>query len=110
MGEVKAPDVTRPKIPERMKVKIEEMYRITGRGWVLCVWDSRLKERNVVSGSTVTAGGKAFTVSAVERSGYGNGRYSPLAGIILRPNDQVEECFHVGQEIEIETTESKRED
>lgn len=91
-----------------MKVRIEGMYRIVGRGWVLGVTDGRLRERNVVFGSTVTAGGKAFTVSAVERAGYGNGRYSPQAGIILRPNDQVEQCFRVGQEIEIETRRLER--
>lgn len=93
-----------------MKVKIEGIFNLIGRGWILYIRDSRLSNREIHCGTTVTADGKVFTINATERNYYGNGLFEPSAGIRLRPNDQVEECFHVGQDIEIETTESKRED
>jgi len=86
-----------------MKVKIEGMYNIIGRGWILSVTDKRLSRCKVPCGSTVTACDKVFTIIGVERSSYGEGWFSPSIGIRLRPNDQVKECFHEGQEIEIET-------
>ena len=88
-----------------MKVKIEGIYYITGRGWILHVMDKRLSHREVPCGFTVTAEDKAFTVTRIERSAYGEGWYSPFVGILLSPNDQVKECFRTGQEIEIETKE-----
>ena len=88
-----------------MKVRIDGIYKITGRGWILSVRDSRLSRREVPCDTTVTAGGREFTVVGVERSMYGEGWFSPLVGIRLRPNDQVEECFREGQEIEIKTKE-----
>lgn len=85
-----------------MKLRIEGMYNITGRGWILTFSDRRLSSMEVPCGSTVTAGGKVFTVRGVERSKYGEGWYSPSMGILLSPGDHVRESFHEGQEIEIE--------
>ena len=86
-----------------MKVKIDGMYNIVGRGWILSVRDDRLSSCDVPCGTTVTACDKTFTIIGTERAAYDVGWFSPSMGIRLSPNDQVKECFHEGQEIEIKT-------
>lgn len=92
-------------VGKTIKVKIDGMYNILGRGWILFVCDDRLSNTIVPYGSTVTVDGKVFTIIGTERAAYGEGWFSPSMGIRLRPNDHVKECFREGQEIEIEIKE-----
>lgn len=88
-----------------MKFKIDGMYNIVGRGWILTVRDDRLSSCDVPCGTTITSDDNVFTIIGTERTAYGEGLFSPSMGIRLSPNDQVKECFREGQEIEIETKE-----
>lgn len=86
----------------KVKVKIDGVYNILGRGWVLCINDAKLSNSEISCDSTITtADGKTFEISGIGKIKYDEGWYGSSMEINLIPNNQVENCFHAGQEIEI---------
>ena len=71
---------------------VQDKIRVTGRGWVII---SETDEPPTIS-DEIEANGKIFGIVGIERWSY-----SKRLGLILKPNDEVNETISIGDNMEI---------
>ena len=72
-------------------MKVENIVRVTGRGHIVC---SHMDDEVIRIGDKVTAGDMEFTVRGIEKW-----QHSKAVGLLLSPNDFVQEHFRIGDKI-----------
>ena len=71
---------------------VEDKIRVLGRGWIIL---SETDEPPTIS-DEIEVNGKIFGIVGIERW-----PYSKRLGLILRPNDEVNETISIGDNMEI---------
>ena len=70
---------------------VEDKIRVLGRGWVII---SETDEPPTIS-DEIEVNGKIFGIAGIERW------YTKRLGLVLRPNDEVNETISIGDNMEI---------
>jgi len=70
---------------------VEDKIRVLGRGWVII---SETDEPPTIS-DEIEVNGKVFGIVGIERW------YTKRLGLVLRPNDEVNETISIGDNLEI---------
>jgi hypothetical protein len=84
---------------------IEDYMNVYGRGWVIIARGDELAHTEIRCCEKIVRGDTIFTIKGVERVKYDEGWWNNRVGLILSPNNQVPDCFEVGDDIEILTNE-----
>ena len=80
---------------------IEDYLNVYGSGWVIIARGDELAHMEIHLGEKIVRGDTVFTIKGIERMKFDEGWWNYHVGLVLSPNNQVPDCFEVGEDIEI---------